>query len=484
MIFSFIVIGVFVLVWCQWSANGQDIVNGELGEKIDAALSTKHLAKAFVGVKIVCLTDGTTVYSKNASKLFSVASNMKVATTAASLALLGKSYEFKTKLLRSGTIEGKTLNGDLVVIGEGDPNISNRFYSSPNQVFQTWAKILIAQGIEKVEGNVVIDDTFFDRNYVPNTWPKGQLHLWYCAPVSAVSLNDNCVDVTVSPGSANSKPAIYTLSPMTNYVKIVNSCVTTSKKSDHVVSLYRGQGSTEITLSGKFFSNSSSQTYYVTVDNPSLFFGTVLKETLESNGVTVEGKVKLTESSVAENLLTPVAVHSQPLQTVISVTNKNSQNLYAEILLKTIGRRVAGSGSLSGGAKAMEKFFNQIGVDKSRFEIADGCGLSREAKITPEALNRIFIYMHKQNYREEFRQSLSLSGYDGTLKNRFDEPNYRGRVAGKTGYIRGVSALSGYASSSSGKLFAFTIIFNKAEHMSNTYMKDIQDKVVKILLSE
>jgi D-alanyl-D-alanine carboxypeptidase/D-alanyl-D-alanine-endopeptidase (penicillin-binding protein 4) len=468
---------------CGW-ADGQDVARGEAGRKIEKALSAKQLAKATVGVKVVRLNDNTSIYEKNSARLFSVASNMKVATTAAALELLGKDYEFKTRFLRRGNIADGTLKGDLVVIGTGDPCFSSRFYSGPTEVFQSWAKTLSAQGVERVEGDILIDDSFFDRDFVPATWPKGQLHLWYCAPVSAVCLNDNCIDVTVWRGTGEGKPALFSLSPPTNHVRVKNTCTTTSRKKEHSINLSRKPGSTEVTLSGKFFSGSSPQTFFVTVDNPPLFFGTVLKETLGKSGIVVNGTVKLLNSPLPEETLTPIATHTKTLETVIPVANKNSQNLFAEILLKTLGRKVANSGSLAGGVKALEKFFAQLRVDKSHFSVADGCGLSDESKLTPEAVIRVLAYMHKGKFREEFKQSLAISGTDGTLERRLSEPAFKGRVFAKTGYIRGVGALSGYAESSSGKTFAFAIVFNNAAGLSNSYMKSVQDEIVKILLAE
>jgi D-alanyl-D-alanine carboxypeptidase/D-alanyl-D-alanine-endopeptidase (penicillin-binding protein 4) len=477
--------GCILLFVCGFQgANGQDGVRWELGKKIDKVLSAKQLSKASVGVKVVRLNDDATVYEKNSTRLFSVASNMKIATTAAALVCLGKDYEFKTRFLRRGVLAASTLKGDLVVIGTGDPCISSRFYDSPIAVFQSWAKMLAAQGVERVEGDILIDDTFFDREFIPRTWPKEQLHRWYCAPVSAVCLNDNCIDITVSPGAGGGKPALFSLSPPTNYATVKNTCITTSRKSEHMINLYRKQGSMEVKLSGKFFTGSSPQTFFITVDSPPLFWGTVLKETLEGSGIVVTGTVKLLDSALPENSLIPIAAHSQTLQTVLPVTNKNSQNLFAEILLKTLGRNVANSGSLAGGVKALEEFFAQLKIGKSNFAVADGCGLSEESKLTPDAIVRILAYMHKEKFRDEFKQSLAVSGIDGTLERRFTEAAYKGRVFGKTGYIRGASALSGYAESSSGKTFAFTIIFNNAASLSNTYMKSVQDEIVKVLLTE
>jgi D-alanyl-D-alanine carboxypeptidase/D-alanyl-D-alanine-endopeptidase (penicillin-binding protein 4) len=477
--------GCVLLFTCgSQSANGQDSGRGELGKKIDRVFSAKQLGKASVGVKVVRLNEDVTVYEKNSTKLFSVASNMKIATTAAALVCLGKDYEFRTRFLRRGVLAAGTLKGDLIVIGTGDPCFSSRFYSGPTEVFQSWAKALAAQGVERVEGDILIDDTFFDRVFIPQTWPKKQLHLWYCAPVSAVSLNDNCIDVTVSRGAGEGKPVLFSLSPPTDYARVKNTCVTTSRKSEHSINLSRKQGGMELTLSGKFFSGSSPQTFFVTVENPPLFFGTVLKETLGKSSIVVSGSVKLLNSPLSEDTLVPIATHTKTLETVLPVANKNSQNLFAEIFLKTLGRKVANSGSLAGGVKALEEFFTQLKIGKNHFTVADGCGLSEESKLTPEAVVTVLTYMYKGKFGKEFKQSLAISGTDGTLERRLSEPAYKGRVFAKTGYIRGTGALSGYAESSSGKTFAFAIIFNNAASLSNSYMKSVQDGIVKILLAE
>ncbi len=475
--------GLLFAVGCS-EAGGQEVVNGKLGRKVQGILAgrLKRMRGATAGVKVYSVADGEAVYELNAGTLFSVASNMKLATTAAALAKLGAKKKLTATLYRQGEIKSGVLKGDLVIVGLGDPNVSGRFHKgNVDNVLDSWAQTLAETGVSRVEGSIIADGTAYGTEEIPPGWPQNQLERWYCAPVSALSINDNCFDVTVASGGAPGAPAVVSLKPTSGVVKLKNECTTTSKKSKHLISILRRADTNEVTVRGAFWQSSNPQTFNVTLHNPPLVFASALKEALKRRGISVTGALKVASKPVDTNKLIPVAGHSTLLSTAITVTNKRSQNLHAELLLREVGRQ-AGSGTRQGGIKAVVEFFGKLGVPKKQVSPADGCGLDGNTKLSPGAIVALLAHMKSRPDFQVFKESLAVSGLDGTMKNRLNSGGHAGKVHAKTGYIRGVSALSGYAVNASGKLFAFSIVFNNAAKVSNTYMKAAQDEIVSAIL--
>jgi len=473
------------VLFCGCSeAGGQELVNGTLGRKVQGIVAAKKktLKGAVISIHVQSLDDKETVYKLDAGTAFSVASNMKLATTAAALAKMGKDHELSAALCRRGSIDSGVLKGDLVAIGMGDPNISGRFYGgNAETVLDSWAQAVKAVGIDVVDGSVIADGTAYGGETIPPGWPQNQLEKWYCAPVSALSINDNCFDVTVGPGSAPGKAAFVALRPRAGAVSLSNQCGTTSSRSKHLISVLRKPATNDVIVKGAYLKGAQARVFNVTVHNPALVFGSALVEALKRVGVKVNAGVEVAKKPVETKGLVQIARHSTPLSTAVAVTNKRSQNLHAELLLRELGR-ISGDGSREGGIKALKGFMKSIGVPSSQVSPDDGCGLSGDSKLSASAIVGLLVYMSAHKDFGVFRESLAISGFDGTLENRLDSAAHKGKVHAKTGYIRGVSALSGYAKNKSGRLFAFSILVNKGFRLSNTTMKSVQDEIVRAIL--
>jgi len=479
----FLFAGLLLAMGCS-EAGGQEVVNGSLGRKIQGILAErlKRMRGATAGVKVYSISDKETVYELNAAATLSVASNMKVATTAAALAKLGARHRLTVKLCRQGEIKAGVLKGDLVIVGLGDPNISGRLHNGDvDSALDSWAQALAETGVSKVEGSIIADGTAYGSEEIPPGWPQNQLERWYCAPVSSLSINDNCFDVTVAPGPSPGAAAVVSLKPTNGVVKLTNECTTTSSKSKHLISILRRAGTNEVTVRGAFWQSANPQTFNVTLHNPPLVFASALKEALKRHGIGVAGELKVASAPVDTKKLIPVAEHSTVLSTAIAVTNKRSQNLHAELLLRELGRQ-AGKGTREGGLKAVVDFFGEIGIVAKQVSPADGCGLDRNTKLSPGALTALLAHMQSRADFQVFKESLAVSGRDGTLEKRLNSGKHAAKVHAKTGYIRGVSSLSGYAVNASGKMFAFSIVFNNAGKVSNTFMKAAQDEIVAAIL--
>jgi len=339
-------------------------VNENLRGKIHQVIAHCTPRGGVVGVHAVDLETGEELASYNANRLFTVASNMKLLTTAAAMTRLGPSFEFVTTVRLAGRSLGNGIwQGNLIVQGTGDPNISGRFHDGDaTAIFREWASALLARGVRRITGDLVVDDSAFDAEFVHPDWPKDQLYRWWCAPVCALSFNDNCIAVNVRPAKAPGQKALVALDPPTHYATVRNTCKTTSRKSKHAIAIERKPGSNEIKVFGKTWIKASPYQVDVTVEDPALYFGTVLRETLENRGVRVEGKVRRPRQQETNMSGATVVVRfASRLDQSVAVANKRSQNFYAEQMLKALGRQENGVGSFGGGLEVLRGLMLELG---------------------------------------------------------------------------------------------------------------------------
>lgn len=456
--------------------------------EIARILKSPDLKGIVTGIQVLDTETGAAVFSLNENRLFAPASNLKLVTTAAAVHFLGADYTFRTSVFRKGEIQGGTLRGDLIVRGSGDPNISGRFYGENiTAIPDQWAKTIREAGIETITGDIIADDTIFDREFVCPNWPADQLWKWYCAPTCGLSFNDNCLEVEIRPGAAGEPVQLFP-NPETAYAVFENSCTTVETKGQDFVVIDRRAGDATIKVGGRCWAEAGSRRFFVTVDNPALFMVTVFRESLKKAGVKVEGKPRLlTEPLDAwETPGNELAACEHRMKETISVTNKRSQNFYAEQLLKLVGKKVRGQGSFKAGVAACSAFLKEIGVPAESYTLVDGCGLSRENRLTPALLATLLNTMWRHRYNKEFADSLPRPGEDASLRRRFKEAAYCERICAKTGYIDGASSLSGYLSTKSGRLYAFSTLMNdpnvRGFRVSNRQLHAIQDSICKAII--
>jgi len=442
-----------------------------LAEELKKLIESKPLRGARVGVAAMDLSTGDWLFESNADESLIVASNNKLPTTAAALELLGPGFEFRTSVMAWGKLTGgsgppgkragATLEGDLAIVGRGDPSISGRLQGQgarPTAVLEQWADAVAAAGIKAVRGGIIADDSYFDRIHLHPEWPTGQQAAWYCAPVSALSFNDNCVLLTVRPGAKSGDPAIATTDPPTAYVELANTCTTSrARVGNNRVLVHRRAGENRISISGDIRQQGAPFVSWVTVHEPALYCATVFREVLAAKGISVGGPVRL----LAPPLRPPaeaveLAATTSTLKDAVEVANRNSQNFYAEQILKTLGREKAGRGTWPDGAAVVEKFLRQAGV-KGAFSYRDGSGLARTDRFSTRQLVQLLSYANGRRWGSVFLNSLAQPG-EGTLSRRMDA--LKGRLFAKTGYIAGVSALSGYVETQDKRLLAFAILVN------------------------
>jgi serine-type D-Ala-D-Ala carboxypeptidase/endopeptidase (penicillin-binding protein 4) len=504
----------------------------DLTKEITAILKQPPLNHAHWGVDVVDLETGKALYSQNSDQLFLPASNAKLFTTAAALAIAGPDYHFRTTVETEGKIDANgRLLGDLVIFGRGDPNISGRVLPFAlktqrlpphTQILEEMADQVARNGLKIVDGDLIGDDTFYAFERYGEGWAWDDLQWIDGAPVSALTFNDNVVFVNVLPGEHPGDKAVVTVEPETTYYELDNRVVTSSVGVPKRVGIHRDPGSKKIVLWGSLPLSDSGMKEPMSIEDPAEFVAQLFRTMLERRGITIRGKTRarhgedaqffdqqiphpptaavvppVVNSAVTNSAVTPpqepdlnpastnkiLAEHfSGPLLDDIRVTNKVSENLHAELALRLAGKLRGYGGSFEGGVAAVKQFLLQAGLKEDEFTFLDGSGLSRRDLVTPAATVQLLIYASRQPWGPEFEESLPVSGVDGSLSERFQKTPAVGQIHAKTGSLSHVNALSGYGQTQDGKQFVFSIFCNN-HNLPASKVLGAMDAVVKLLVS-
>jgi D-alanyl-D-alanine carboxypeptidase/D-alanyl-D-alanine-endopeptidase (penicillin-binding protein 4) len=433
----------------------------EFWRDMDDLFSDPNFSNAQWGVVIQSLETGEYFYKRNENKLFIPASDLKLFTTAAGLFLLGPDYRFSTNIYINGNIDGSILDGDLVIEGRGDPTISGRFYNNNMfKVFEDWADSISAMGIDEITGNIIGYDDDFDDKPLGKGWPWDLESYWFEAPSGPISFNDNVVNISVT---TDSNKAIISMLPDVNYMVISNNVQVVDGDSASNIDVYRERGTNLVNVFGTIHIGDSVQTY-VTVNNPTQFSMVILKNILRKKGIEVKGypiDIDAASVPITLNQIKKIFTYYSPsYKEIIKVINKNSENFFAEQLIKTIGLEEKDFGSIDDGIEAMRNLIQEMGINPDNMVIADGSGLSRLNLVTPKQFISLLNFMYKSKYFIPFFNSLPIAGVDGTLGKRMKNTKAANKVRAKTGYLDAVRSLSGYAYTGDNEPVAFCIIAN------------------------
>ena len=308
------------------------------------------------------------------------------------------------------------------------------------------------------------DESYFRGFSIPGSWEWDDLQWYYGAGISAFNFNDNAIELRVTPGS-NGAFCNVQMQPVNTVIKIINQCTTSGTKRTLQVTKKLDQDVIEI--SGTLPAGDQGFSGRIAVSSPSKLFVELLRQRLEQKGIVITGRNNVVNvvNPSAENKIEITKLESTPLSIIAQKTMKPSQNLYTETLLWTLGEQLGDktdttTSSADKGIAVVKKFLQEIGVAPDGLMIYDGSGLSRHNLVTPSAVVQVYQYMAKSQNAIAWNASLTVGGFDGTLRNRFKGTSAEMNVRGKTGTIDQVSSLSGYITSASGEKFVFSIIVN------------------------
>lgn len=435
-----------------------------LAASLQAIFADTALDHAHWGVLVRSARTGETVFAHNHSRLFVPASNVKLTTGALALETLGPDYRFRTTVSAAGPIAGGVLRGPLVVRGTGDPTISDRFEAEPRARFRAFADSLRARGITRVAGGIIGVDSAFRDGPLGAGWAWDDVIPSYAAEFGALQFNEGAVQVQAVPARRVGEPAVVILSPGTQYVSVTNRTVTTAPGTPQNVSITRDAVGAGLVISGAIPQGEEFVQRNLAVRDPTLYYLSVLRETLREAGVAVEGAVMNAGDLDVEDLSVPrstplFAYLSPPLREILPAMMKPSQNLIAETLLRTVALERRGEGTARGATTVADSLFAVWELPSER-RLADGSGLSRYNLASPALYVALLEQMERSANRELWHSSLPVAGVDGTLARRLVGTPLHGNVHAKTGTLTGIRALSGYLTTRGGERLIFSILVN------------------------
>ncbi len=434
-----------------------------LAQRLNCLLDAPPFDRALWGVAIAN-PRGRLVFKRNGDRLFVPASNVKLVVAAVASALLPPDYRYRTSVYAAGPVDRGTVRGDLVLYGRGDPTLSARYYPSELAAFDELADSLKARGITRVAGDLVGDASYFDSATTHPSWQGYDLNWWYAAPVTALAFNDNSVDFLVEPGQIGQPPDIR-LRPDLGVVRFANRARTVPADSARTLDFFREPGTNVVWAEGDLPADAPPDTEYFAIHDAPAYAATAFRRSLEALGIAVEGQVRTTFDSTAyaaARAAPPLAEHaSPPLPDILQPILETSQNWYAEMLLKTLGRELRGQGSWAAGLDVERRFLtDSLGVDSTMFDLVDGSGLSAWNLVAPRAFVRLLSRMRDLPQAGAFLDAFPIAGETGTLKSRFTDDRLAGRVRAKTGSFNRVNSLTGYLELANGRTWTFSIQLN------------------------
>jgi D-alanyl-D-alanine carboxypeptidase/D-alanyl-D-alanine-endopeptidase (penicillin-binding protein 4) len=432
----------------------------DLPHRLDSLIDNNPLSqRSNIGIEVVDLKTGKSLFGRNEGRFFLPASNMKLFTSALALVKLGPDYQFVTRLIRDSS-------GDLVLVGSGDPSMNGRAY--PYKVDAKTALALsaieeladqaVAAGLREVSGDVVGDDRVLPWSPYPPSWTQDDAVHESGAPISALSVADNVVTISISPAASAGELARIALDPALEYFAIDNRVTTVAGAGLPQIRVSRTPGTRQILLSGTIPLKGGGVREQVAVDDPALYAACALYDALTRRGVLVKGRPVARHRSAPQTYEAPAGETlatrtSPPLSQLLQVLDKVSENLHAELMFRA-----------AGGPDAMSSFLTEIGATPGESRIDDGSGLSRNDQVTPKLVTRLLAHMYKSKDREVWISLLPIGGEDGTLSKRLCCASDSHLIHAKTGTLARAIALSGYAESNSPdnnkRWLAFSILIN------------------------
>jgi serine-type D-Ala-D-Ala carboxypeptidase/endopeptidase (penicillin-binding protein 4) len=470
----------------------------DLQQELSAHVAQPKFDAALWGVKVVSLDSGKVIFEQNSQKLFSPASNSKLYTVALALERLGADYRIKTSLYAAARPNAGVLKGDLIVFGRGDPTINARLHN--NDIYAALEPFVVAltnAGVQSITGDLIGDDSYFHGPPYGSGWAWDDTESYYGAEISALTINDNTLQVSVKPAGKVGDACALTLSPATTYVTFSNRTETATNGVRRTISFYRPLDENVIYASGIMPVQDPIYSDDVTVHSPAGLFIWLFREALARHGIKVGGKLRTVnwldrqvDAIHMEKLVELGSVESLPLSDIAREVMKPSQNLYTDLLLAHVGEQhrtpqtSPNETSEELGIRELNKFLGEAAVKRGDVFFEEGSGLSRNNLTTPNATIALLQYMSKHKCAEVYLNALPIAGIDGTLRNRMKGTAAAGNVRAKTGTLRWANSLSGHVTTAAGERLLFSIMLNRYHNSDPNRSGRADIDAIAVMLAE
>jgi D-alanyl-D-alanine carboxypeptidase/D-alanyl-D-alanine-endopeptidase (penicillin-binding protein 4) len=442
---------------------------------IDSMLAAPDVRHARFGILIVDPARGDTLYAHDASKLLVPASNQKIITSAVALDALGPDYRFRTPFVTRGEIRDSTLDGDLLIVGRGDPSVSDRVVGDAMVPLLAVADALRARGIRRITGTLIAHGNAFPDANIGYAWEHDDLSTTSGAPIDELLFNEGVSSIEVRAGKVGEAPAVRT-APARSYPRVRITATTTLRGTgrDSLAQLtaIKDTARGEVVVSGTIpVGDSASLT--VTHRDPGEAFVAAAREAFRARGIVVGDSAMAPNSTRSDTL---AVIESPPLMHILAHFMKPSQNQMGEMLFKTIALQRADTGAGRVARRVIAERLRSWGAAPDGFLVWDGSGLSRQDLVSPETLVRVLDAMRRGPFFTAYYDAFPVAGVDGTLRTRMRATPAEGNVRGKTGTLSNVRSLSGYVTTADGRLVLFSVLGNHYL-VSTDYISRIQDAI-------
>jgi len=471
------------------------LADADLAARIDSAIDGNELGAARWGVSVISMSDGSTIYQRNADKLFTPASNMKIYTTGVALDLLGADYRWRTSVYSSSQPDANgRVQGNLILYGRGAPDLVVNSKDENRGSLTKLADDLYARGVRSVSGNVIGDESYFRGDPLGDGWLWTDVQWYFAAEASALSINGNEVDINFVPAGKASESVVRT-TDAEDYVTVQNRMAAAKGDKHSTVGVHRGLSDNNIEVWGEFAPGSKGFGARLSVHQPALWAAKLFARALKTRGIQVNGQTLSRDSRVPESerfdptrAVELAFTQSQPLSEIAKKTNKESINLYAELILRTLGRE---RGAISSppqdgtrergddevGLDVVRIWLGRAGIATDRLALHDGSGLSRLDLVTPNSSAQLLLALSRTAVAPVFKESLPIAGRDGTLGGRLK--TLADKVSAKTGSLTYDNSLSGYLTRPDGQTWVFSIMCNDQTGRSDS--NRLVDEIVTLL---
>ncbi|MFY0673946.1 MAG: D-alanyl-D-alanine carboxypeptidase/D-alanyl-D-alanine-endopeptidase [Bacteroidia bacterium] len=416
----------------------------------------------------------------NSDKNLAPASTLKLLTTLTALEVFGaESTPFHTQFQYKGKIENGTLKGDVIVSATGDFTMGSRYFDRPNP-FETVANKMKEKGINKIDGKIILDLNGFEEERIPANWSFDDLGNYYGASLAPFNWSDNTTFITFKSGAAGEKTEIINMTPPVSELEFDNQVLGANIRYDNAY-VYGAPRQYNRCIRGQIPANRNEFKIKASVPEPELFGMQCFVANLREMGIDVPyGAVSIVDDYQEQIADVFIEIISPTMSEIIAVTNMESNNLFAEGLLKAIAHRLTGEWSRTKGVFAVKDFWKEKGIDLTNTNLYDGSGLSRFNGISPKQLVELLKYEAKSDYFEDFKSTLPIAGVSGSLKTMLRGTKAENNLIAKSGYIEKVRGYCGYVTASNGNLVAFSVVVNNY-HCSATEARKELELIMKAL---